>query len=586
MVTDAHDRDAQGGGMRSGRPTPGVFPQSESLRPTVVGSRYAVSAGHPLVAGVMARVLDAGGTAVDAGVAGGLASNVVQVDMCNLGGVAPIVVRPAGSDEALSIAGLGRWGRRATLEAYRERYGDAMPLGAACAITPAAVAAWLTALERFGTWSLADVAAPAIELAREGFPLDAATTASLEVTGRGFSRWASSRAVLWPAGRPPRVGERLVQRELGELLEQLVAAAAGRGREDGIREAHRAFYEGEPAERIVRFVRDGGGWLEHEDLASFRSEVEPAVRRRFRDQVVFVNPTWCQGPALLQALAILEGLDLEALGHGTADYDHALLEATKLAFWDREAFYGDPAHVDVPLDWLLSDERAADLGRRIHRERALPYRPAYATTGSVRPDTTYLCCVDGRGEAFSAMPSDTVDGGPLVPGLGILVSPRGVQSRLDPAHPAAIGPGKRPRLTPAPAIALQPAADGDGATLAFGCPGGDVILQGMLQAFLNRTVFGLTPQQAVEAPRVATFSFPSSFYPYVEAPGMVTVEDRIREVVRRDLAARGHDVTVWPPFEFDAGAVSLALDLEPPGPAGRVLAAAADPRRTSYALAR
>jgi gamma-glutamyltranspeptidase/glutathione hydrolase len=194
-----------------------------------------------------------------------------------------------------------------------------------------------------------------------------------------------------------------------------------------------------------------------------------------------------------------------------------------------------------------------------------------------RSDTTYLCVVDADGNAFSATPSDTLDDGPIVPGLGIVISPRGHQSRLDPEHPSVLAPGKRPRLTPAPALAL---AD-DGRVWAFGSPGGDVILQAMLQAFLNVVEFGLTPQQAVEAPRVASYSFPNSFYPHGEPEGRLNVEARIAEDVRRELAARGHDVVVWPELEFDAGSVAMALDLGP-----GVLAGAADPRRSAYALAR
>lgn len=571
-----------GGAMRSEGPTPGVFPPPESLRPTLVGSRYMVSAGHPLVAQAAARVFERGGNAIDAGVAGGLVANVVQVDMCNFGGVAPILVRPASSDRVWSVAGLGTWGREASVEAFRARFGEDMPLGGPVAIVPAAPAAWITALARFGTWSFADVAEAAIELARDGFLMDARTAVGLEITGRGFSRWESSRSVLWPEGRAPRVGERLRQPHLAALIERLAQAE----REAGLDAAHRAFYEGEVAERIVAFARADGGWLTVDDLAEFESDVTPAVSRRYAGWDVHVPDTWSQGPALLQALAILEGLPLEELGHNSADYVHTVAEAVKLAFSDRERYYGDPRLVEVDLEWLLSDERAEELRGRIARTAVLPNLPTMEARAARRLDTTYLCTLDADGNAFSATPSDTPDGGALVPGLGIIVSPRGVQSRLDPDHPSALAPGKRPRLTPAPAIAVRPGAGSDAMTWPFGCPGGDVILQAMLQAFLNRVHFGMTPQQAVEAPRFASFSFPDSFYPHVEVPGRISVEERIGEDVQADLAARGHDVRVWPPYEFDAGAVSLALDLEPPSERGRVLAAAADPRRTCYALGR
>jgi len=240
--------------------------------------------------------------------------------------------------------------------------------------------------------------------------------------------------------------------------------------------------------------------------------------------------------------------------------------------------------VDVAA--LLADDHLAALRARIGTQ-ALPNLPTLPSPRS----TTYLCVVDGDGNAFSCAPSDTIDGAPLVEGLGILCSPRGVQSRLAHAHPNALGPGKRPCITPAPALALGPVAGrADGSTdrrvLAFGCPGGDVIVQAMVQAFLLLTRTTLSPQEVVEAPRVAGFSYPGGFHPHPEADGVVFAEDRIPAAVRDGLMARGHDVRAWPAYEFDAGSVQLVLDVVDPGPDGRVLAAAADPRRSAYAGAR
>jgi gamma-glutamyltranspeptidase / glutathione hydrolase len=574
--------------MRSGKPTPEVFPGPESLRPTLLGSHFAVSAGHPLVAEVAGRIFDGGGNAVDAGVAAGLAAAVVQADMCNLGGVAPIVVRPAGSNVVESVAGLGWWGKAATLDAYRARYGHDMPLGPAVGVVPAAVSAWVRALQRFGTWSFRDCAGPAIELAREGFPVDERLAVALEVIGRGFSRWPSSRAVYWPDGTPPRPGDILVQDALGRLLERLADAESGSTRDAALDAVHDAFYRGDVARRIAQFSQARGGWLETADLAGFDAEIEPAVSRTFHDWEVFTPTTWCQGPALLQALAVLEGLDLPGLGHNSADYVHTVAEAMKQAFFDRERHYGDPRHVDVPLGRLLSDEHAGKLRAMIDTTSAQASLSGAGGIPGGRADTTYLCTIDAAGNAFSATPSDTLDGSPIIPELGIIISPRGVQSRLEPGHPASIGPHKRPRLTPSPAIALgmpDPGAS-DRRVMALGCPGGDVILQGMLQAFLNLTVFGMTAQQAVEAPRFACFAWPDSFYPHGEVPARVALEGRIGGDVGEDLAARGHDVKHWPDWEFDAGGVSVALDVRAPSEGRRVLAAGADPRRINYALGR
>ncbi|HLI39937.1 MAG TPA: gamma-glutamyltransferase [Streptosporangiaceae bacterium] len=582
------------GGMRSDGPTPGVFPPPESARPTIYGEQYVISAGHPLVAMAGARVFEAGGNAVDAGVAAGLAAAVVQADMCNLGGVAPILVRPAASDAVFSVAGLGWWGQAVTVTAFTARYGGDMPLGPPVAVVPAAVSAYVRALQRFGTWRFAECAAAASALAGDGFCLDAGLAQSLAIMGRGWGRWPQSRAVYWPEGRPPRRGDRLVQPALAATLEALHeaerSASSGdgeAGRRAGLDAVHDAFYRGEIARIIARFAQDHGGWLTEADLAAFDAEIETAVSAPFRDWQVWTPAAWCQGPALLQALAVLGAERLEDLGHNSAGYVHLLAEAIKQAFLDRERYYGDPRFVDVPLGFLLSGEHAAQLRAAIDPAAAHPGAAAALRTAPGRFDTTYICAVGADGTAFSAMPSDTLDGSPIIPELGLMISPRGVQSRLDPDHPACLAPGKRPRMTPAPAIALrgrQPGAS-DREVMAFGSPGGDVILQAMLQGFLNVTVFGMPPQQAVEAPRFAVFAWPGSFYPHAAVPARASLEGRFSEAVHADLASRGHDVVRWPDYEFDAGGLAIAMDAAPPA-GRRVLAAGADPRRLGYALGR
>jgi gamma-glutamyltranspeptidase/glutathione hydrolase len=560
---------------------PKTFPSPESLRPTIVATRYVVSAGHHLAAEAASRILAGGGNAIDAGVAGGLVLNVVMPDMCSFGGVAPIVVRAAGNDGVWSVAGVGTWGREATLEAFLERFGDELPEGPGNAVVPAAPAAWITALERWGTRSFAEVAEPAIALAEEGFALDVRAAYAIGLFGR---EWETTRDVFLPGGRAPQAGDVLRQPALAGLLRCLADAEVGTDRADALARARRAFYEGEIAEKIVAFNRAGGGWLTAGDLAGFTADVAPAVSRPYGGWDVHTTGPWSQGPAMLQALAILEGFDLESAGHNSADYLHLVVEAIKLAFSDRERYYGDPAFVDVPLEWLLSDEHAAELRAGMAPDRVLGNLPTLDAAPARKHDTTYLCVIDGDGNAFSAAPSDTLDGGPLLPELGILVSPRGLQSRTDPAHPSVLAPGKRPRLTPSPALAVRAGEGGDPRLWTFGCPGGDVILQAMLQAFLNVVHFRMTPQQAVEAPRIAGFSCPDSFFPHVELDRRVNAEARIDDAVRGELAARGHHVAVWPEWEFDAGGVSMCLDLRPPGADGRVLAAAADPRRSTYAI--
>lgn len=581
----------RGTGMGGGV-VPGMFDPPEAMRPTVLGSRGAVVGGHPITTQVALEVLAAGGTAIDAGVAAAIASNVVQPDMANLGGIAPILVRTAGSHEVISVGGVGVWGRDASIDGFLARHGARMPLGAPVAIVPGAPGAYLETLARFGTWQLREVAAPAIELASDGFPVDHRLAHTLNIMAGGLD-WDTTRRIYQPGGSPLAVGDRLVQADLGRLLATLVDAEAGHAdRTAGIMAARRCFYEGEIAERLAAEVTAGGGWMTTADLAGYRTEVTAAPSLEVDGWQVATTSTWTQGPIVLQALGILDGVELGE--PGSARWLHAVVEALKLAFSERERAYGDPSvpgpdGATVDVAGLLAAEHLAGLRQRIG-ERALPNLPTVPSPRS----TTYLCVVDGEGNAFSCAPSDTIDGAPLIDGLGILCSPRGVQSRLVHGHPNALAPGKRPCITPAPALALGPARGGGGGgdasadrrVWAFGCPGGDVIVQAMVQSFLLMTRGGLSPQEAVEAPRVAGFSYPGGFHPHPVADGVVFAEDRLPVEVRDELAARGHDVRTWPAYEFDAGSVQLALDLVDPGADGRVLAAAADPRRSAYAGAR
>lgn len=574
--------DAAGGMRNADAPTPSVYPPPESFRPTLVGRDWMVAAGHPLVAQIMAGVLEAGGTAIDAGVAGGIASAVVQPDMCNLGGIAPVILRQAGSDRITAISGVGTWGREATLEAFLSRHGHEMPLGSAVAVVPAAVDALLSALS-FGTRGFAELAAPAIRLAEEGFPIDARTAIALTIMGRGFAQWDGSREVYWPKGRAPKPGEWLRQTDLARTLSTLAAAEKGAGRAVRLEGVRAAFYEGEIARRLVAFNRATGGWLTEADLAGFRSVIAPAEEVKFGSWRVSSTDFATQGPVMLQALGMLDPDALRNAGPNSAEALHSIIEALKLAYADRERHHCDPAFASFALSRLLEPGYLAELAVRIGENAGTPLAPRAAPQARPRFDTTCLCAVDRAGNAIAVVPSDTLDGGPIIPGLGIMASCRGVQSRLGPADPNVLAPGKRPRVTPAPALAMNPET---GEILAIACPGGDMIVQAMLQVFINITVHGMLPQVAVEAPRVATFSFPNSFFPNPEFPQRVDAEARIAPDVLGDLAARGHRIHPWPDYEFDAGGVLVAGSLSLGGEDGPALIAAADPRRSGHAVGR
>lgn len=562
---------SRSGGMGGGL-VPGMYPPPAAMRPTLVGEKWSVVAGHPLVAQVAADVFEAGGNAVDAGVAAGIASNVVQVDMANFGGIAPILVRPSGSEDSWSIAGVGRWSHLASLEHMRDRYHGSLPLDGAPAIVPGAPAAWLTALERFGTMTLADVSRGAREFARDGFILDANTALSIELTGRGFAQWESSRAIYKPGGRFLATGERLRQPALADLLDRLCAAEAATSgsREAGIQAAHRAFYTGEVAERIVTWVTERGGYMSLADLERFEAEVERAPSLPVKGWTFSSTPTWSQGPIVLAVLGLLD----RAGGSW-----HELVQATTLAFNDREDFYAAPDRMQPSIAELLDRARLDELSRLLP-EDALPGRASPAQSGASLGSTTAVVTMDWEGNTFATAPSDTLDGGPIIPELGIMCSPRGVQSRLDPAHPNRLVPGGRPTITPAAVIGVR-----DEEAWALACPGGDVIVQAMAQVIWRVLNEDIDLQQAVELPRIASFNAPSAFHPHPSADRFVFAEGRIPVEDIEGLRARGHTVDVWPDYEFDAGSVQTIMSHR--NQAGeRYLSAGADPRRSAYALSR
>jgi gamma-glutamyltranspeptidase / glutathione hydrolase len=558
----------------------------------VIGARWAVAAGHPLAAAAAARVLAAGGNAIDAGVAAGLCLGVVHPDMVSVAGVAPIVAHLAAIGQTWQVSGVGPYPRMSTREWFVERHGGEIPPGLARTVVPAAPDAWCTALARWGTMSFADVVAPSIEHADRGFPVSSFSAYNFASGEAKYRRWPTS-AHLLRDGRALRTGERLVQKELAETLRRMVRAeaAAGGSRAEGVMAARDEFYRGETAKRIAEYHRAEGGPLTLEDLAAFSVDVEPVLRMGFGRYQMATCGFWCQGPVLLQMLNLLEGVDLAALGHNSPAYLHRVIETVKVAFADRHAYYGDPRVMDVPVERLLS--KAYALARRaLIGDRAWPDMPPAGDVGpgASRPvreatavaggsdalDTSYVAVIDADGNAFSATPSDPHVDSPVVPGVGCVVSPRGSQGWLDPSHPGVVAPGKRPRLTPAPAIAF----DGGRLFMPFGTPGGDVQQQAMLQVFLNVTVFGMSPQQAVEAPRVASRSFPDSFWPHVHAPGKVEAEARIPAETREALAEMGHGVSAWPELEWRAGGVCAVMV-----GADGARWAGADPRRGALAIA-
>ena len=562
----------------------GLNLNAQSFGRFVLGGRHMASAGHYAAAHAAFLVLEGGGNAVDAGVAGGLVLGIVQSDIVNFAGVAPIMIRMAGTGRVITLDGLGIWPQKTDVRRFRDEFGGHIPTGLLRTVTPAAPSAWLTALRDHGTMSFADVAQYALGLARDGFPVHPTMAEFVGSKVNEYKQFSRNAELYLPNGIPLKVGDHFVQTELAGTIQHLVdveQAAARLGRKEALDAVHDAFYRGDIARMIADYHAAEGGWLSFDDLASFRANYEEPVRTRWKGLDVFTCGPWCQGPVLGQILTILDGAGLEGLRHNCADYIHLVTEAMKLAFADREAYYGDPRFVDVPLARLLSKDYAATRRSVIDLKTAIPAMPdpgALIGEGSpgLSADTSYIAGIDRHGNTFSATPSDTSYDTPLIPGLGLCPSSRGSQSFTRQGHPSCAGPGRRPRLTPNPCIAVQD----DGSVMAFGTPGGDVQTQAMLQFILNVTLYGMDLGQAIDAPRFATYSFPSSFEPHDYWPGRLSIENRIAPAIRDDLAARGHKVVEWPAVTAMAGAIcAVSRDAN-----GTTLVGSADMRRSSHTV--
>ncbi len=417
-----------------------------------------------------------------------------------------------------------------------------------------------------------------------------------------YAQWESNKEIYLPGGSPPEVDEVFYQKDLARTMQRMIDAeirALGTGdRSDGLLAARNEFYKGSIAEDIVSFNEANDGLMQASDLADYSCTEEDVFSASFHGYTIKGAGPWCQGPVMLQTLNILEHFDLKKMGHNSGKYVHTIIEALKIAFADREKFYGDPKFVTVPISGLLSKEYAKECSRRIKDTscRVMPdfgnpwefndtpmpedYDMEYCTVKDNKEindnlDTSYVCVVDKDGNCISAVPSDMSFSGPVVPGTGIVVSTRGSQSFVDDKHASSIVGGKRPRLTPAPFMIFK----NDMPWMVIGTPGGDTQCQTILQTFLNVALFKMEVQSATEQPRFATFSYPNSFAPHDYHPNLLRIEERVHAQVLEELKSRGHDVMTWPEWAWKAGGVCLILINEKE----KTLVAGADPRRESYA---
>jgi len=551
--------------------------ESRTFHPRLMGTRGAVASNSNLSANAGADVLKAGGNAIDAAVAAAFGEGLVNPQMHTIGGECPILVRLAGESHVIAVNGNMAAPARATPEAFRARgLADIPDSGILAAGVPAAFGALVSALQRWGTMPLREVIAPAIKLAKEGFPVSEGLRNQHKygiapMQRRFEAEWPGSAQLYLPV---PEVGARFRNRALARSFEYLAAA----------KDPLEAFYKGEIAAEIAKFSKARDGLLAREDLAAFETKIEAPVSLRLGDTELFKTGFWSQGPAELQTLALMWQFDLKAIGFGTPDYCHLLVEAMKLAYADREQYYGDPAHTGVPGEILLSDaytkRRAALIDmRRANRElrpgdawknAALLPEDDKLTPKDWGPGTVHVDAVDAKGNMASFTPSGAwISSAEVIEPLGFPLSVRMMTFYLGPAHhPNVVAPGKRPRTTLTPSMAFRNGKP----WMAFGTMGGDNQGQWLLQFYLCRAAYGMSIPEAIEAPRLSSEHTPGFFAPHASEPNRVRIEPRFGAGVLDELRRRGHDLDVAP--DWSEGFVSCAAFDEDTG----LIEAGCDPR--------
>ncbi|MGH7551644.1 MAG: gamma-glutamyltransferase [Longimicrobiales bacterium] len=523
-------------------------------RPDVMGREAAVVASHPLAALAGAEVLRKGGNAIDAAISMAAVLAVVRPHMNGVGGDAFLLLRDGRSGKVQALNGSGRAGSLATAALFREKgLTEVPPAGILSVTVPGAVRAWADALKRGGTLTLAEALAPAIRLAEEGFPVSTKLATDIADNRSKIEADPALREVIMPDGEVPAVGSLLRQTDLARTLRTLAE------------EGPDALYVGQLARRIDHFMAAEGGLVNIEDMAAHSSTWQEPIWTTYGGFRVAAFPPNSQGAALLMMMNMAEQYELRGFGHNAAPYIHTLVEVKKLAYRERDRYITDPAFSEIPLERLLSKEFA----RQLNAELATRASGGDGPRGDDSGDTVFLCVVDKDGNAVSMIQSlfAAFGSGRMVPGTGILLHNRGSLFSVDTTDANVIAPNKRTFHTLAPSLALRP----DGSLfMVFGTPGGDGQPQTLLQVFNNIVLFGMTPQQAVEASRWRSYG-----------SDRLQVEPGIKEDVRRALEALGHrvDVADRPTTDF-GGAQVIMIDR-----ASGVRITGADPRREAYGIA-
>jgi gamma-glutamyltranspeptidase/glutathione hydrolase len=575
---------------------------SRTLRPVIRGTQYAVSSMKLQATESAVRILEAGGNAFDAAVAGQAVLALVNPESNGFGSDAVALVYDAREKKVHSIDAEGTAPKLATIDWYNKNSGGRIPDsdGLLSASLPGVIDAWYIMLDRWGTMTFTQVLERAIDVAENGYPIGEGLSRAI-AGSKKIRKYPTTMRVYLPNGRAPQPGELFRNPDSARMLRKLVdaeKAAAGRGRREALRAARDRFYKGDIARTMADFSEKNGGLYRYEDFAGYAAKIETPVSTNYRGHEVYKNASSSQGPAELFLLNILEGYDLKKMGHNSPEYIHTSVEALKLAFADREQL-GDTDFVRIPFEGLLSKAYAAERRKLIDGDKAsLEIRPGNperfmktiepahrvraASVGKAdysAEDTSYIAVIDKDRNMVSFEPSlhSSFGTGVVMGDLGFIFTCRGDYYSLTPGEPRSLEPGKRPRSTLQSTLVMK-----DGRPwMITGSPGGDDQIGRTVQTLLNLVDFGMNSQEAIEAPRWSTRSFASSVFPHrMSDPGQLSVESRVSDVVRKALVAKGHKLQIAGPWSLGSNA-AIVVDLET-----GVLSAGADPRVEAYAWAR
>jgi gamma-glutamyltranspeptidase/glutathione hydrolase len=570
-----------------------INPNPFTTRPEIDGTFGVVTSTHWIATALGMAMLERGGNAFDAAVAAAFTLQVVEPHLNGPGGDVPLIVHDVKRGKTEVICGQGVAPAGATIAYYRAEGLDLVPgTGLLAACVPGTFETWMLLLRDYGTMPLAEVLAPAIGYAQHGHPLLERASATIATVAEMFREyWPTSAAVYLPNNKVPATGSLFANTALAATYSRILkeAESAGGDRVAQIERARQAWSKGFVAEAIDRFCRTQEimdtsgrrhrGVLTADDMARWTPHLEAPLTYDYGRYTVCKTGPWGQGPAMLQQLALLKGFDFDRLDPTEPDFIHLIVEAVKLAYADREAFYGDPDFVEVPMKTLLSDAYNNERRKLIGEQASLELRPGsiagfgavvqlrreappaaagagepttgrlgageptVGRLGTMRGDTVHFDIVDQAGNMVSATPSGGwLHSSPVIPELGFCLGTRAQMFWLDEGHPAALAPGKRPRTTLTPTLALR---DGE-PYLGWGSPGGDQQDQWIAQFFMRHVHAGMNMQEAIDAPAWHSEHFPSSFWPRTARPGVLVIEGRVPKKTTDELKRRGHIVEVGP----------------------------------------